>query len=125
MKPEEPTATPVPPVTPYTPTEPLPVFDPKDIEDNKFVAALSYIYVFFLVPLLMKRESPFAQFHARQGLVFALAFTVGGLLFWIPFFGQLLFIIVLVANVYALIQAMQGKVWRPPFVGDIVKKLNI
>ena len=40
-----------------------------DVEANKTVAALSYISILFLVPLLGKRDSKFAQFHAKQGLI--------------------------------------------------------
>jgi hypothetical protein len=39
--------------------------DPKDVADNKLVAALSYIWILFLIPLLAKRDSKFCQFHAK------------------------------------------------------------
>src|SRR3989339_630004 len=41
----------------------------QDVEENKTVAALSYAWILCLVPLLGKRNSKFAQFHAKQGLV--------------------------------------------------------
>ena len=44
-------------------------FDAKDVADNKAVAALSYISILFLVPLLLKKDSPFAKAHAKQGLI--------------------------------------------------------
>jgi len=43
-------------------------FKPQDIEMNKTVSILSYLYILVLVPLLGMRESPFAQYHAKRGL---------------------------------------------------------
>ena len=43
--------------------------DQKDINRNRHIAAASYIWVLCLIPLLFKRESKFAQFHAKQGLL--------------------------------------------------------
>jgi uncharacterized membrane protein len=43
-------------------------FDPKDIEQNKVMALLSYFGILVLVPLLAAKESRFARFHAGQGL---------------------------------------------------------
>ncbi len=43
-------------------------FDPKDIEQNKVMALLSYLGILVLVPLFAAKESKFARFHAGQGL---------------------------------------------------------
>jgi uncharacterized membrane protein len=43
-------------------------FDPKDIEQNKVMAVLSYLGILLLVPLLAAKGSRFARFHAGQGL---------------------------------------------------------
>ncbi|EKD47008.1 MAG: hypothetical protein ACD_66C00259G0004, partial [uncultured bacterium] len=50
-------------------TDTTPAIDKKDIEDNKVLAALSYIFILCFVPLLLARDSKFAQYHAKQGLV--------------------------------------------------------
>lgn len=53
-------------------------FDTNDIEQNKVVSAIGYIPVLFLVPLLAAPQSPFAKFHANQGLILTLtAFVLG------------------------------------------------
>jgi len=41
----------------------------KDVQDNKIMAALSYIWIVSVLMLLMKKDSPFVQQHARQGFV--------------------------------------------------------
>lgn len=44
------------------------VFQNEDIEENKFVAALSYLGFFVLVPLFLATNSNYARFHAKQGV---------------------------------------------------------
>ena len=39
----------------------VPKFDPKDVEDHKVMAALSYVGILFLIPLLVLTQSRFAQ----------------------------------------------------------------
>ena len=43
--------------------------DPADVEKNKIFAVLAYLGILFLVPLLAAKDSPFARYHANQGLV--------------------------------------------------------
>lgn len=46
-----------------------PVFDEEDIKENKLIAVFAYVNVLVLVPILAGRKSPFARYHAKQGLV--------------------------------------------------------
>ena len=56
----------------------------KDVESNKVIAAVGYVWILCLVPLFLKRHSKFAQFHAKQGLVLFIVEVIGWLIFWIP-----------------------------------------
>lgn len=38
-----------------------------DISRNKGISVLSYLGVLVFIPMLTRKESPFAQFHVRQG----------------------------------------------------------
>jgi uncharacterized membrane protein len=100
-------------------------FDEKDVTENKYVAMLSYLGILFLVPLLVKKESAFAQFHAKQGLVITIAWIVGSFFFWIPLFGWGAMLVLLVVNIMALVKTYAGEAWEIPVVKDAVKKLNI
>ena len=53
--------------------------DPKDAEDNKVMAILAYLgFPLVLVPIFAAKESPFARFHANQGIVMCIAiFAIG------------------------------------------------
>lgn len=101
------------------------VFDEQDVTNNKYIAALSYFGIFCLVPLLLKRDSAFAQFHAKQGLVLAIAFAVGSFVFWIPLIGWGAFVILVGVDIWALIQVLLGKAWRIPVIKDIVEKMAL
>ena len=43
-------------------------FDPADIQENKVMAILSYIWLLVLVPIFGAKNSKYARFHATQGL---------------------------------------------------------
>lgn len=43
-------------------------FDPKDIADNRAMAVLSYIWALVFIPWFAASNSPYARFHAKQGM---------------------------------------------------------
>ena len=109
------------PVTPH--------FDPKDVADNKLIACLSYIGILCLIPLLAKKDSKFAQEHAKQGLVLLIAFVVLFVVGIIPilgwiiaFFGDL---ILLIVALVAFIKCLMGEFWEIPVLGAYRNKFNI
>ena len=42
--------------------------EPNDIADNKAISILSYLGPLVFIPLFARKNSPFAQFHAKQGV---------------------------------------------------------
>ena len=58
-----------PPPPQYAAPEAAPVADEaQDAADNKVMGILSYFGPLALIPFLTKKDSPFAQFHAKQGM---------------------------------------------------------
>ncbi|MFH0923794.1 MAG: DUF4870 domain-containing protein [Candidatus Falkowbacteria bacterium] len=96
-----------------------------DIEANKTLAALSYAWILCLVPLLGRRDSKFAQFHAKQGLVLFIIEIIAGLIFWVPLFGQLLMLAIAVVAVMGIIKALNGEWWKIPYIYEWSKKINL
>ena len=96
-----------------------------DVELNKTVAALSYIWILCLVPLLAKKDSEYAQFHAKQGLVLFIVEIVGSLFFWFPFFGQLLAMVLLIVSVIGVIKTLNGEWWEAPVIFEWSKKIKL
>jgi uncharacterized membrane protein len=109
--------------------KPVMSFDPKDVQDNKVMAALSYIGLLVLIPLLAKKESKFAQEHAKQGLALIIAWVILWVVGIIPILGWIVgffgSIILLILNVIALIKALMGQFWEIPVIGPFRHKLNL
>ena len=97
--------------------------------EDIFMAALSYLWILFLIPFLKKKKDPFVDFHARQGfmlfvmsmvlfiisLVPAVAYSVAPFLWLLFFLGWLL----------ALLYALAGRMWKIPLIGHVAVRLKI
>ena len=105
-------------------------YNHEDIEKNKAVACLSYIFILFLVPLLTLKESKFAQFHAKQGLALFLAWIiVDFVLGIIPFLGWMLLpfanLLFIIVSIIAIIKTLSGEIWELPVIAGLAKKINL
>lgn len=101
------------------------IFSEADIKENKVVAAIGYINLLFLIPLILKKDSPFAQFHAKQGMYLFMVFFIGQAVFWFPLIGWALFLFFFAVNVYAFFQTLNGKAWPVPGAAWVIEKLKI
>ena len=98
--------------------------DELDAQKNSGVAALSYLWILFIVPLLGKRKSKFAQFHAKQGLVLFGIELVAGMFAWFPLFGQLIILGLIVIAVMGAVKALNEEWWEIPYISEWSKKIN-
>jgi len=109
-------------------------YDQNDIFANKTMAIISYIWFLCLIPLLSKNESPYAQFHARQGFNLLLLRVCKSVILGIldsvatlssvPLFsmitgacGRLLDILFIILMVIGIINAAKGKAKELPVIG--------
>jgi|SRR3989338_3727942 len=108
-------------------TEPL-INDP-DVEANKMIAAVGYLGILCLIPLLLKKNSPFAQHHGKQGLVIVIAWLILFVANVIPFLGQLAWmvgsVLLLVLVVLGIVNSLNGKFWEMPFLGEYAKQIKL
>ncbi len=102
----------------------VPTFDAKDVEENKLIAALGYVGILCLIPLLAKKDSKFAQEHGKQGLVMLIVWVIGSFVFWFPIIGWLMALAVLVINIIAFVKALMGEFWEVPVIGQYRSKFN-
>lgn len=109
-------------------------YSKSDIESNKLLAALSYLGILVLVPIFAAKDSPFARFHASQGvnllildviwgvvtgIITAILGAIGigvlsvlwGIVSW------LVSIVLLLVAVVGIINAVQGKAKELPVIG--------
>ncbi len=110
-------------------TETKTTFTAKDVEDNKVIAALSYIFILCFIPLFLKKNSAFTQFHAKQGLTI----TIGWFALWIfgiipilgwmvAFFGN---IALLIVSILGVTKTLNGESWKIPFIYEWSKQWNL
>jgi uncharacterized membrane protein len=99
-------------------------------QDENIMSAIGYIWLLFLIPLLLKKNSEFCQHHAKQGMllfVFSLAVMILG---GVPVLGWLIitpigWIIILILTVVGFVNALSGKKWDMPVLGKWAKKIDL
>ena len=101
----------------------------KDIEDNKLVAAIGYIGILCLIPLLLKPKSQFAKFHGKQGLVLVIGWVINFLIGIIPVLGWILAFVGTIAlavlSIIGILKSLNGEYWEMPYLSEYAKKINI
>lgn len=99
------------------------------MDENKIYAAISYLWILFLIPMMLKKNSDFVMYHAKQGMVLFIASLFVTFLSWIPFLGWFLGMILgLVIGILALLgilNALSGEKWEMPFLGYYAKKIKL
>ncbi|MGN1402858.1 MAG: DUF4870 domain-containing protein [Ruminococcus sp.] len=105
------------------------MYDTQDIQDNKIWAALSYVGILFILPLLVNGgNSRYGKFHANQGFILFLADIVcgiaGAILGMIPVIGgilsALLSLAILALVIIGIINAANGKAKELPLIGGLL-----
>ncbi len=98
-------------------------------QEDKIWAALSYLWILALVALLLKRQSGYVQFHAKQGVVLLIVEVILWLVGMVPVLGWLVtfvgHIVVAVLAVLGIVAALVGRYWEMPFLGEYAKKINL
>ena len=103
-------------------------FDPADIQTNQTYCIFAYLSWLVLIPLLAAPNSRYAKYHSNQGILLAIAGTVGstvlGVLGLIPFVGLIFSIIlglysaiILVFAVIGIIHVINGQARPLPLIG--------
>lgn len=111
-------------------------FDPKDIEENKILAAIGYLGILVLIPLFAKKDSKFVMEHARQGLapftteiivwlVELIPGRIPGFGFVIAILANICYAVLAIVSIIALVYVLTGKCRKIPIVYDFAKGLKI
>lgn len=101
----------------------------KDIDENKLLAAIGYVGILCLIPLLAKKDSAFCQFHGKQGLVLFVIWLVLSMINVLPVLGQLIWvlgsIVLLVLVILGIVHALNGEEWELPVLGKYAKQIKL
>jgi uncharacterized membrane protein len=106
----------------------------EDVEKNKIFGIIAYLWILCLVPIIVAKDSPFAKYHANQGLVlFILEIVISvtlyilsvvittilpALYFIVPILG-LVHLGPLILLIMGIINAAAGKCVPLPLIGGI------
>ena len=108
--------------------EPVLKADSKDFDENKLWAILAYIL--FFLPMIFAKDSKFANYHAKQGLVLFIAGllinVVGGI---IPILGWFIIlplgnILVIILAIIGIINAAKAEMKQLPLIGSFAKSFK-
>lgn len=99
--------------------------DPKDVQNNRAMGILAYISILVLIPIFAAKESPFARFHANQGLILfivevaasLISNTLGG--FIISLLMWAVNVVCTVFSIIGIVNAAKGKCVALPIIGGI------
>jgi len=102
-------------------------------DKDKGMAAISYLGLLVLIPLLVKKDDSYVKFHVQQGLVLLIADVIWGfawiILALIPVLGWLLavagWIILFVLMIMGIINAVNGQEKELPIIGKFAKNFKI
>lgn len=101
----------------------------KDVDDNKVIAAIGYLGILFLIPLLAKKDSPYAQFHAKQGMVLFIFGILVSVVVMVPFIGWVVgafgWLASVIFFIMGLINALGGKKEQLPVIGKYADQIKI
>jgi len=93
--------------------------DAEDAEKNKIFGILAYLGILCLVPIVAASDSPFAKYHANQGLVlFLLEITISIVLFVINI------VLAMLPGGLGFLSAIFGLVWLAPLALLIMGVIN-
>ena len=100
-----------------------------DIADGKFFAAIGYISLLCFVPLFLKRDNKFAQFHGRQGLVLFILELAAMMLAVVPVVGEAVFslagLILMIFSLTGVVKVLMNQYWEMPVIHQISSKITL
>ena len=100
----------------------------KQVLEGKIFAILAYLSILCIIPLVFKKDNPFALFHGKQGLVLFIGQVAVFILTVIPIFEWMfrpLIFVLLVFSFAGMIQALKGEYFRMPVVSEIADKITL
>ncbi len=107
----------------------VPAPQDSETETAKFFAAIGYLNILCFVPLLLKKENKFAQFHGKQALVLFILEVAAGILRVVPVLGELVFTVAFVVfgilSLIGIVKVLMGEYWEMPVIYEISNRISL
>ena len=124
-----------PPLPPNEPSAPPPPPSQGGQSQNRTIMViLAYLGILALIPLLVEKDDKDVQWHAKYGIVLAVAWIALSVILtiltsipglgWILgcAVGPVLWIVILVVHIIAIVKAVNGERFRLPVLADFADK---
>ncbi len=102
---------------------------PPKKEESNLIAILSYFSLLFLIPMLVVKDDPFVQFHAKQGLVLFIFEAATAIFMAIPVIGwfgaPILYIFWLVLSIIGINNVVKNKQEQLPLIGHLADRFKV
>jgi len=106
------------PQAPAPAQTPIPLSPERDIEENKDLAAFSYLWIMSVIVYFLRKDSPFVRFHSKQAMVL-FALTIPVWLIPIALIERFLELMILAGMIIGFLGAAQGQWKDVPFIGPL------
>ena len=106
--------------------------DPKTIDpvitQGKFFAAIGYVSILCFIPLLLKRDNKFAQFHGKQALILFVLELSAALLVIVPVVGEVIFrfacFVFSIFSLAGVVKVLMNEYWEMPIIYPISSRIT-
>ena len=99
------------------------------VQDAKFFAAIGYLSFLCFVPLVLKKNNSFAQFHGKQALILFILEVAAGIVKIVPALGDLVFTVAFVVfgilSLIGITKVLMGEKWEMPVVYEISNRVTL
>lgn len=108
-----------------------PASKPQDpeIQDGKFFAAIGYLNILCFVPLFLKKENKFAQFHGKQALMLFILEVAAGVISIVPAIGDLVsrfaFVVFGILSLIGIVKVLMEEYWEMPVIHEISTRISL
>ena len=94
-------------------------------DSDRLLAALSYVWVLFIIPFVLGHNKPFVYRHAKQGMALFIFELILAIVSWIPILGWIIGLIgwfaVVIVAIVGIAHALSGKDYEIPVIGKMMK----
>ena len=101
--------------------------DEQQIVEGKIFAIISYLSIFCIIPLVLKKDNPFVLSHGKQGLVLFVAEVAVFIIHIIlgHWFLRLGMFVLGIYSFVGIIKCLKGEYVKLPLIADIADKISL
>ena len=99
------------------------------ISEGKLFAAVGYLSILCFIPLFLKKDNAFAQFHGRQALILFVLELAAAMLMIIPVVGEVVFrfayLVFSIFSLAGLVKVLMNEYWEMPIIYPISSRVTL